>query len=163
MKKVLFLLAAVLCFSVANAQKGQMAAGVNLNFGLAYEVGSYNNIGLGAKFQYSLSDHFRLEPAFTYYLKKDNLSMWDLMVNCHYLFPLAQDRLNLYPIAGLGVLGAKASALGYSASTTKFGINLGGGAEYKISQSIALGVELKYQIVADYGHLALQLGVTYLF
>lgn len=163
MKKFLFLLAAVLCFSVANAQKGQMAAGVNLNFGCAYDGGSYNNIGIGAKFQYSFSNHFRVEPAFTYYLKKDHLSMWDLMVNCHYVFPMAENRFNLYPIAGLGVLGAKASALGFSASTTNFGVNLGGGAEYKISDSIALGAELKYQIVSDYGHLGVQIGVTYLF
>ena len=168
MKKILFLLVAVACFSVANAQKGQMAAGVNLNMGFAYgtitaDGGSFSNFGIGAKFQYSFTDHIRVEPAFTYYLKKNYLSMWDFMANVHYIFPMANDKLNIYPLAGLGVLGAKASALGFSASTTNFGINLGGGVEYKLTESIALGAEIKYQIVSDYGHLGLQIGATYLF
>lgn len=162
MKRILFLLVAVMTFSVANAQKGQMAAGVNLDLGFGYP-GSYSNIGIGAKFQYSFTDHIRVEPAFAYYFKKDYLSMWDFMANVHYVFPMANDKLNIYPLAGLGVLGVKASVLGYSASTTNFGVNLGGGVEYKISKSIALGAELKYQIVADYGHLGLQIGATYLF
>lgn len=139
-----------------------MAAGVNLNLGFAYP-GSYSNFGIGAKFQYSFTDHIRVEPAFTYYFKKDYLSMWDFMANVHYVFPMANDKLNLYPLAGLGVLGVKASVLGYSASTTNFGVNLGGGVEYKVAKSIALGAEIKYQIVADYGHLGLQIGATYRF
>lgn len=163
MKKLFFILVAVVCFSVANAQeKGSMAAGVNLNLGFAYP-GSYSNVGLGAKFQYSFTDHIRIEPAFTYFFKKDYLSMWDLMANVHYVFPMANDKLNLYPLAGLGVLGAKASVLGYSSSTTDFGINLGGGVEYKITKSIALGAEVKYQIVSDYGHMGIQIGATYRF
>lgn len=106
MKKLLLLVAAVLCFSAASAQKGQMAAGVNLDLGFGYP-GSYSNIGIGAKFQYSFTDHIRIEPAFTYYLKKDLISMWDLMANVHYVFPMANDKLNLYPLAGLGGTGGE--------------------------------------------------------
>lgn len=51
----------------------------------------------------------------------------------------------------------------YSASTTNFGVNLGGGVEYKVSKKIAVGAEIKYQIVSNYGHLGLQIGATYLF
>lgn len=162
MKKLLLLVAAVLCFSAASAQKGQMAAGVNLDLGFGYP-GSYSNIGIGAKFQYSFTDHIRIEPAFTYYLKKDLISMWDLMANVHYVFPMANNKLNLYPLAGLGVLGVKFGEGEYSASTTNFGVNLGGGVEYKVSKKIAVGAEIKYQIVSNYGHLGLQIGATYLF
>ncbi len=166
MKRILIILLAVVCFSAINAEaqeKGQMAAGVNFNLGTGYD-GGYSNYGIGAKFQYSLTDNIRIEPAFTYHFEKDYLSMWDLFANVHYLFGMANDKLNLYPLAGVGVLGAKASVLGYSASTTNFGLNLGGGAEYKLSDNIALGAEVKYAIVGDgYSHLGVQIGATYSF
>ena len=157
MKRILIILAAIFCFAIVNAEaqeKGQMAAGVNFNLGTGYG-GGYSNFGIGAKFQYSFTDHIRIEPAFTYYFKKDYLSMWDLFANVHYVFGMANDKLNLYPLAGIGVLGAKASVLGFSASTTNFGVNLGGGVEYKL---------IKYAIVGNsYGHLGVQIGATYLF
>ncbi len=166
MKRFFVILVAVLCFSAINAEaqeKGQMAAGVNFNLGAGYG-GGYSNFGIGAKFQYSFTDHIRVEPAFTYYFKKDYLSMWDFFANVHYVFGMANDRLNLYPLAGVGVLGAKASVLGFSASTTNFGINLGGGVEYKLSDKFALRAEIKYAIVGNaYGHLGVQIGATYLF
>ncbi len=163
MKKFFFLLAAVMCFSVANAQKGEMAAGVNFNFVLGYS-GSYSNIGVGVKYQYSFTDHIRVEPAFTYYFEKDLVSMWDIMANVHYIFRVANDKLNLYPLAGIGVLGAKASAYGYSASTTNFGVNLGGGVEYNLAEHWAIGAEIKYRIISNsWSHLGLQLGATYRF
>ncbi len=163
MKRLLLLLAAVMCFSVANAQKGEMAAGVNFNFGTAY-TGAYSNMGVGLKYQYSITDHLRIEPAFTYYFKKDYISMWDVMANVHWVFRMVDNKLNLYPLVGLGVLGAKASVFGYSASTTNFGINLGGGVEYKVHEHIAIGAELKYAIVGNsYSHLGIQVGATYLF
>ncbi len=162
MKRLFLLLAAVMCFSVANAQKGEMGVGANVNFGFGY-TGGYSNIGVGLKYQYSFTDHIRVEPAFTYYFKKDYISMWDAMANVHYVFHLANDKLNLYPLAGLGVMGVKASVLGYSASETKFGFNLGGGVEYKVAKAVAVGAEVKYQIVSGYGHLGVQIGATYLF
>lgn len=163
MKRLLLLLAAVMCFTVANAQKGEMAAGVNFNFGAAY-TGGFSNMGVGLKYQYSFTDHIRLEPAFTYYFKKDLISMWEVMANVHYVFRMANDKLNLYPLAGLGVLGAKASIFEYSASTTNFAFNLGGGVEYKVHEHIAIGAELKYNIVGNsYSHLGIQVGATYLF
>ena len=166
MKRILIILAAIFCFAIVNAEaqeKGQMAAGVNFNLGAGYG-GGYSNFGIGAKFQYSFTDHIRVEPAFTYYFKKDYLSMWDFFANVHYVFGMANDKLNLYPLAGIGVLGAKASVLGYSASNTNFGVNLGGGVEYKLSDKFALGAEIKYAIVGNsYGHLGVQIGATYLF
>ncbi len=161
-QKILLFFAAVMCFSIASAQQGQMAAGVNVDMGFGYP-GSYSNVGIGAKFQYSITDNIRIEPAFTYFLKKDYISMWDLMANVHYVLPMAGDKLNIYPLAGLGVLGVKAGEGKYSVSSTNFGINLGGGAEYKITEKIALGAEIKYQIVSDYNHLVIQIGATYSF
>jgi opacity protein-like surface antigen len=70
---------------------------------------SYSNYGIGAKFQYNVTKPIRLEGSFTYFLKKDLISMWDLSVNAHYLFPIA-DKLTVYPLAGLGLLFAATAA-----------------------------------------------------
>lgn len=163
MKKILMLFVAAMFISAASAQeKGQMAAGVNLNFGFGY-AGSYSNIGIGAKYQYSFTDHLRIEPAFTYFFKKDFLSTWDFMANVHYVFPIAQKKMTVYPLLGVGVFGAKVKVLGVSASDTNFGLNIGGGYEYCLKENIALGAELKYQVVSGYGHLGIQIGAKYVF
>ncbi len=163
MKRFLLLLAAVFCFSAANAQKGEMGAGINLNVGLGYG-GGYNNIGIGAKYQYSFTDHIRVEPAFAYYFKKDYLSMWDVTANVHYVFRLVDNKLNLYPLAGIGVTGIKAGVSNlYSASVTKFEANVGGGVEYKVHKNIAIGAEFKYRIITYYSNFGIQIGATYLF
>ncbi len=166
MKRFLMILVAAFCVSTmaVNAQqKGQMAAGVNFDLGLAYS-GGYSNFGIGAKFQYSFTDNLRVEPAFTYYFKKDYLSMWDFMANVHWVFKLKNEKFTVYPLVGLGVVGTRASVWGYSASTTNFGLNLGGGADYAITKDIAVGAELKYAIVGNANsHLGIQIGAKYLF
>ena len=160
----MLIIVAALRVSVAGyaQEKGSMAAGANLNLGFAYD-GDYNNVGIGFKYQYSVTDQIRIEPEFTYFFKKDYVSMWDLMVNAHYIFKVADNKVNLYPIVGLGVLGTKASYYGYSSSDTDLGVNLSGGAEYRLTPNIIVGAELKYQLASDWDHLGLQVGVTYSF
>ncbi len=173
MKKFLFIIAAMLCLvattQTAQAQKkGDMAAGVHLDAGFAYG-GGYSNFGIGAKFQYSVIDNLRLEPSFTYYFRNDYVSMWNLMANVHYVFPLLDEKLNVYPLVGLGVLGSHVSyddwwyGGKYSASTAYFAADFGAGAEYKITSALAVGLELKYEVTSNLGHLGLQVGVTYSF
>ena len=62
----------------AFAQKGEKAVGVNLNFGT-----TASSVGLGAKFQYGITDAIRIEPSLTYYF--GNTGMLDVAVNAHYL------------------------------------------------------------------------------
>lgn len=78
----------------AFAQKGEKAVGVNLNFGT-----TASTVGLGAKFQYGITDAIRIEPSLTYYF--GNTGMFDVAVNAHYLFNVAP-KINVYPLAGLG-------------------------------------------------------------
>lgn len=170
MKKIFIMIfVAMGCFVATNAQqKGDMAAGINLGMGLGYDDitydgGSFNNFAFGAKFQYSITDKIRLEPALNFFLEKDHVSMWDAMVNCHYLFPMLENAVNVYPLAGLGMHGVKVSYGGYSASDSEIAINVGGGAEYKLTEKISLGAELKYVLVADFGHIGISVGAAYAF
>lgn len=169
-KKVMFMAVATLVVcSVSAQEKGDMAAGVNLSYGLHSD---YKNFGIGAKFQYNITDAIRIEPSASYFLKKDYVSMWDINANVHYLFH-AGNSFVIYPLAGITLLGAKADvgdALGEwedvveeygvetSVSETKFGVNLGGGAQYWLTANFALNLEIKYQLVSDFDRPVISLG-----
>ena len=85
----------------AFAQKGEQRVGLNLNYGT-----EISNVGLGAKYQYGITDAIRLEGSFDYFFKKDGASMWDINVNAHYLFPFAK-KFAVYPLVGLTYANCK--------------------------------------------------------
>ncbi|MDR2912557.1 MAG: porin family protein [Alistipes sp.] len=143
----------------ANAQsKGDMAAGAKIAFGTGT---GYSNLGIGAKFQYNVTDPLRLEAGFTYFLPKNNVNMWDFSVNAHWLFPVSEG-INLYPMAGLGMWGTRASYMGYSAGVSEVAFNLGGGADFKLSDSMFFNAEAKY-LVSGGGLLVLSAGLGFMF
>lgn len=156
MKKILAVVVAVIIgCSFAMAQKGQMAAGVNLLYGT--EV---NSVGLGVKFQYGILERLRGEGSFNYYFPNNGVHMWDLNANAHYLFPIAE-KFKAYPLAGLTVVNK-----GYSKiddSITRFGLNLGGGCEYNVTHNITVNFEFKYSIVSTIDQAVLGLGAVYKF
>ena len=167
-RKVLFLMLTLFtAFAIQAQEKGDMVAGLNLSYGTK---SSYSNFGVGAKFQYSFTDALRIEPSATYFFKKDYVSMWDINVNLHYLFHVA-DKFAFYPLAGVSLLGAKADlgdslkeyGVKASASETKFGANLGAGAQYWLTDNFALAFEIQYQLVSDYDRPVFTLGAAYKF
>lgn len=164
MKRYLFTVICLAIFAISTTNvsaqgKGDMAVGA----GLAYGTGdSFSNIGLGAKFQWNPIEKLRIEPSFTYYFKKDYISMWDLSANAHYLFPVAE-KFTLYPLAGVGILNAKVSVAGVSASDSEFGFNLGGGADFKLSDKLFLNAELKYKIGDAWNRFIISAGIGYKF
>ena len=89
--------------------------------------------------------------------------MWDFMVNAHYLFPALDNKVKFYPLAGIGMYGTKVSYGGFSSSDSDFALDFGGGAEYKLTDQISVGAELKYYIVPDMSHLCFNIGATYAF
>ena len=101
--KKLFLTLCVALFSVgAFAQeKGEMAVGGSLNFNTDASM-----FGIGARYQYFIIDNLRGDGEFTYYFKKDGVSMFTVLASANYLFPIA-DQFAVYPIAGLGFASSK--------------------------------------------------------
>lgn len=79
----------------ASAQKGDIAAGLNVGYGTEIK-----NIGIGIKGQYNITDAIRAEAGFDYFLEKDGLSMWDINLNVHYLFNV-HEKIKVYPLAGI--------------------------------------------------------------
>jgi outer membrane protein X len=141
-------------------EKGDKAVGGKLALGAG---DSYTNLGLGARFRYNVTAPLRLEGSFTYFLPKDHMSMWDSGVDAHWLFS-AGDRLTVYPLAGLGILGWRYSYdidwLGSSASNSDFTFDLGGGVDFKLTNRLFLNAELKYKITDYWDRLLLSAGIV---
>lgn len=142
------------------AQKGEQTVGVNLGYGT-----EISNFGIGAKYQHGITNAIRAEVSFDYFLKKDFVSMWDINLNAHYLFPVA-DKFKVYPLAGLTYTNWKLSFddedFG-SSSTGKFGVNLGAGAQYPVTDKLNINFEIKYQLISDFNQAVFSVGVNYRF
>ncbi len=160
MKKILTLvLVVMLGCGYAVAQKGQMGVGGNLLYGT-----EINMVGLGAKFQYGITNDIRAEASFNYYFRHNGFHMWDLNANAHYLFNIVP-KFRAYPLAGLTVVSKNyaQTIAHHDESVTHFGLNLGGGCEYDILPNLALNGEFKYSIVSTIDQAVFAVGAVYKF
>ena len=167
MKKILMIVILMAGSVCVFAQKGEKAAGINLNFGT-----TASNVGLGAKFQYGLTNNIRIEPSFTYYF--GGSGMYDITANVHYLFNVAP-QINVYPLAGIGFDMCRYEMVqideynNFEYKTSKetdaaFKINFGAGAEYGITEHISAGLELRYEVITGgYSQFVVGIGTKYKF
>ena len=154
MKKYLFILVAMFAMSTAAfAQKGVTAFGVQ---------GAYDDwngqFGLGVKVQQGFADQFRAEIGADLFFKKNDISMFDVNANFHYVIPVAAEKFNVYPLAGANI------AFFNHDIPTRIGLNLGGGLEFFITDTVKIIGEAKY-IISDNGfsRFGANFGVTFLF
>lgn len=157
MKKILVLLICLCAFATTSfAQKGESTLGANLNFS------NERNIGIGAKYRYSFTDNWRIEPVFNYYFKHDYVSMWDLGANMHYVFPVAS-KISVYPLAGLEYVNTKlhSELLKGGLNDGQIAINLGAGVDFKIASNVTLDLGLKYQIIDNWNQLVFNVGISF--
>lgn len=151
MKKLFFVLCMMLMSVGAFAQQGKMTLGIQGN----YMIDSPNNFGLGAGIGYGLTDNIRGVAEFNYLLKKDYISWWNAEANVQYLFKLSGG-FTLYPLAGIDFTGF---SIEHGGSDSKLGLNLGAGAEYALSEKLALKLEYNYKTQYD-GWSLLKFGVV---
>lgn len=159
MKKLFALVAVALMacsINVKAQEKGDITLGAQFVYGME---SNYKNMGLGVKMQYGLTDNIRLEPSFNYFFEKDYLKVWDVNINAHYVFKVAE-KFNLYPLAGITMVGLSPDE---GDGETYFGGNIGVGAEYWFTPAFALNAEMKYQIVSDFDRPVLGIGCIFAF
>lgn len=168
----------------ASAQeKGDMAVGLNLGVAPCLESGAnVTNFGIGAKFQYNVTNPIRLEADVDYWFKNKGMDVFDVTANVHYLFNVGS-KLKVYPLVGIGYahcgwgadfsfdeddykdLWSRSSDDDFegSSSSSKFLFNVGAGVEYPITEKLAIGAEIKYQYIQHFSRLPISIGVTYKF
>ena len=169
----LFLTAVIALLSIgAFAQEGRPYLGGQL----AYPT-DIKSLGVGLKGGYGITDAIRTQATFDYFLKKDNVSCWDLNLDVHYLFPLG-DNIKVYPLAGLTYLRCSVDGFTQTVSTPagsitvgsneshsdgNLGVNLGGGFQYDLSEKFALNAEVKFQIIKNNNQGVISAGFLYKF
>ena len=195
MKKLMMLFCVALMSVGASAQEyyeeeeegakaGDWAIGLNLGMGFGsiptvvnHDITEgYVNFGLVPKVQYYVTDAFRPEISFSYFIENKRQSFWDINLNFHYLFHMKYG-IYIYPIIGAtfqhyhydyakdsatrAVL--EAGGINFKGNDWHFGLNAGAGVQYDITPNLYANLEMKYQYVKDYGRGVLQLGIGYRF
>ena len=180
MKRIVLALFLVL-FTAEGAfaqKKGETTFGVNMAYGIKVP-----NVGMELEMHYGILDDIRLEASFDYLFRNKAINMWDLNLNAHYVIPVSK-HVGLYPLVGFAYTnwGVKANwsvedkeiadkieDMGLltegkvSGHTGKIGANLGVGADYNLSEKLALNLEAKYQLLSDLSQVVFSCGVTYKF
>ena len=142
--KLKMMLAAAALLSGTAVMAGEPFQSTGLGFNVGYS-GLNENAGIGVHARFHLVGGLRLEPTFDYYFKKNEFGYWDVMANFNYVFGVAQNKVGLYPIVGIGV--GKVAVDGADADLSW---NLGGGVEFPVASDFSLGVELKGQKLGDF-------------
>ncbi|MBF0760780.1 outer membrane beta-barrel protein [Dysgonomonas mossii] len=143
MKKVLFVFMFALLAIGVQAQQGSKAIMPKLGYQTEFE-----RLGLGVEGRYFLTNNIRIAPGLTFLVPNNNITGLDVDINVHYVFPIeGVQGLALYPFVGGAMLNNRISVSGVSASDTSFGINIGAGGQYDITDNGYLNFEFKYTFV----------------
>ncbi|RKF03460.1 outer membrane protein with beta-barrel domain [Tenacibaculum lutimaris] len=149
---ILALFVTVIAFS-------QTKVGANVVYGTS------SGLGLGVKASFDVSEKFKISPSVNYYFPEDipgvSTTSMSFEADAHYFFEL-QDKFSLYPLAGLNVwyTSVSSSYAAFSASSTNFGLNLGGGANYKLSDKLTGFSEIKLMVTQG-SQVVFNAGVMY--
>ena len=153
--------------------------------GIMYQMAdNFNAFGLHARLMYGINEEMRLSIMDEFYFK-DGLSYLDnLDFDFHYLFNVA-DNIHVYPFGGATIQLSKSKDVTMSVpdidnngniiytnqtfggeSMSAFGLNLGCGVQYAITDQVAICAEAKYRFYfkENYkGQFVLGAGVIYKF
>ena len=147
----------------AQSEKGAMRVGGQLGYGTGIE-----SLGIGARFDYAVTDVILLAPDLMYFFGKSegpvDLSWFDINLNGNYLFDTGNPDIIPYALAGINIaiFNTSVDDFGFGsfgASGTKVGLNLGGGADFIVGTVIVFG-ELRYAI-SNLDQLVIQGGVKF--
>jgi len=173
-------------FGLMTGAKG----GTNLGIGVKYGYMASDNLRFEASGMYyfkssaaklgNFSDLTKKEFEKDYLSGKDT-GWFDINLNAHYLFNVA-DQVSIYPIFGFTTMFGKTSFDwsdvinnghqpsdvdwengDYSDSHFRFGVNLGFGGQYDITDDFAVTLEAKYKLIKDFGNFNVALGCVVLF
>ena len=169
------------CFS---QKAGDMSVGLSLDYSFGK---NFNNYASTLRFNYNLFERIRISPAFSSYLKKEDVKMKAFSLNVHYLLPqglwkdipqIENQEIKLYPITGIYVSNISATKK-YCANCSayskppkysyalNFGFNFGAGIEYKLPtlqpflRNTSLGFEVQYHVLDGYERPSLLFGFIY--
>ncbi|MGN0209833.1 MAG: outer membrane beta-barrel protein [Muribaculaceae bacterium] len=167
MKKIFVTLIVVMCaIATSNAElrAGEKSFGPKVGY-----VSENESAVAGLVFQYNFSEHLRLVPEIGCVFRHNQRDAFLLDVNVHTPFAFtAGDNVNLYPLAGLSLNSwawhyTDEDSDDVTTHTTRFGLNVGAGFEYRCNATMKLTFEAKYTLIKKYSATYITAGLSYIF
>lgn len=123
-----------------------------------------NETGLaGLYFQYRFIPKFRLSASVDYAFSHNNMDAFFFNLDGHVPFDIAP-KVELYPLAGINFAAYNQHHSDDSSSrVNRFGANVGMGVGFKVTSSLRLGFEGKYQYVKDLSAGVFAVSIGYMF
>jgi len=158
--------------AMARSNLGLRSLGADVGFVDPENVDGTAGFGVFANLG-NLSPDIRLAPRVDYWSKSQSFggsetSVHDISLGTRgeYMFHVSSPKFQPYAGAGLGVhfLNAKVTVPGFpdaTASSTKLGLDMGGGFITPLSPKTDLSVDLWYGIVQDFSQVSFKVGVSF--
>lgn len=157
----------------ADQYSGEKTLGIRAGYN------TYNNRPLaGAQFSYRFNRLLKLSPAVEYVFRNDGRDALMIDLNMDFVFPLAQGRCDIYPLAGINFSSwnfhkldaIHASPENHLSSTndvstrvSRFGLNAGAGFGVNISGSLRLSATATYTFIKEFHGANITAGIHYRF
>ncbi len=117
----------------------------------------------GVYFQYRFCDRFRLAPSIDYSFSHYNADAYSFNIDGHIPFDISP-KLEIYPLAGLAFSSYNQHNIDDSSSRiNRFGGNIGAGIGLKITSTLRLGLEGKYQYLKHFNAGVFNVSIGYIF
>lgn len=151
------------CTASAQSYRGEKTLGVRAGY-----VSRNTSPSAGIYFEYRFSRHFRLAPNIVYAFRNDGTDAFFFNVDTHYPVALGSTRTEFYPIAGVSVAAWNSKHPlteqgDVTSRATRLGLNAGAGISYKVTPTLKLSLEGRYNCVKGYSTGLFSLGIGYCF
>lgn len=148
----------------ASAQKRETAFGVELGY-----TSKNNSAVTGIFLQCPITEMLTFAPSVGCVFRHQNLDAFKVDVDMHFPFRFLPANMSLYPLAGLDYASwsrYKIQVEGekdVSTRTSRIGLNMGAGYQYKITNTMLIKVEAKYTLTKTYSTCTTVVGLAYAF
>lgn len=148
------------------AERGEKTFGVRTGY-----VSRNRSADAGLFFQYTFSEHFRLQPSADIVFRHKNRDAFLVNINAQVPFAMSAPNFSLYPYAGINYSswnrhqpnGDDSFSDDVSSRTNRFGVNLGAGFDVKLSSTLKLSLEAGYTFVKSNSSVNILAGIGYVF
>ncbi len=163
-KNIVFLFSLIFLFAT------QIQAQISLGGGLGYNE-KISGPGITLKGVFTITDNIAISPSASYFFGNQvygyKRSLFAGDVNAHYYFNIIENKLKVYPVAGVNFSSYKTGNSYYDdlfdyetkqVTDSALGANIGAGATYQFTEKLKVYLEPKF-VVSDYSQVVINAGV----
>lgn len=160
LKNRLFCLLLILCgITSAFAQTARHEKSLGVTGGY---VTHNRSASAGLAFDYAFSGHFVLAPAIDVVFPHYGESAALVNLDCHLPFRFTSpSSIEFFPLVGVGINSWRYKEEGEA--TTKLGLNLGAGLQWRLKPSLKIFLKARYTFASEVRTTALQVGIAHVF